>query len=125
MEELTLSVALHSYFGPSWQLDVRGKTLYWVKSLNGKVMIEKSKILTTEKIETFIREVCKLNVFDWEDHYLHCCMLDGATWSVDLQIYERRRQSRGTNGYPENWIQFCDAFCMLAEVDENLCKVMA
>ena len=124
MPEFTLLIVLHSYFGLSWQLDVRGDALYWVKTLDGNVVEEKNKTLNAEEIESFIMEVEKMGALDWEAHYLHCCMLDGATWSVDLQVDSRRIQSRGTNGYPESWVQFCNAFSRLTGVDENPCKIM-
>ncbi|MDW7651757.1 MAG: hypothetical protein SCK29_12610 [Bacillota bacterium] len=124
MQEFKLLVSLHAYYGPSWQLDVRGDTLYWVKSINGNVLEEKNKKLKQEEIDTFIKEVEKAGVFSWEDHYMHCCMLDGSTWSVELQAGSRTILSRGTNGYPENWALFCDAFTRLAGLDENSCKTM-
>lgn len=124
MSEFRLFIVLHSYYGPSWQLDVRGDALYWIKSTNGSVLEEKTKTLKGEEIQSFIKEAQEADVFDWDDHYLHCCMLDGATWSLELQASSRSIQSRGTNGYPEKWAIFCDAFCRLAGLDENPCKSM-
>ncbi|EEG76426.1 hypothetical protein DealDRAFT_2663 [Dethiobacter alkaliphilus AHT 1] len=124
MPQFRLLVTLHSYFGPSWQLDVRGDTLYWVKSTNGEVVQEKTKTISAAEIDTFIKEAEQSGVFAWEEHYMHCCMLDGATWSLDLQAGNRRIQTRGTNGYPESWPQFCEALKRLAASAENPCEIM-
>jgi hypothetical protein len=122
MNDFYLSVSLHSFYGPSWQLEAEGESLYWVYSQDGRVMEEKRDELTTASIEAFIRECDDNGIFSWEPHYLHCCMLDGATWTVHLRYRGYSFRSAGTNGYPDNWFKFCELLSKLASLGRNPCE---
>jgi hypothetical protein len=119
MIDFYLNISLHSYYGSSWQLEAEGDTLYWIKSINGNVIEEKRLELSAEMIEAFIKECDDSRVFSWEPHYLQCCMLDGTTWSVLLRYNGFTFRSSGTNGYPDNWVEFCGFMAKLAELDKN------
>jgi hypothetical protein len=119
-----VSIALHAFYGPSWQVEVQGESLSWYKSCNGNVIEEKNIILTHSAIATFIKKCEELGVFIWEPHYLDCCMLDGASWSVIIRSENSMVRSTGTNGYPDNWAEFCTSLAKLAQLDANPCKTM-
>lgn len=117
--DFLLSVSFHSFFGPSWQLEVQGDSLTWVKSLNGETTEEKNSSLNPEQIKSFLYACEKAGVFSWEPHYLHCCMLDGSTWSLTVKAGERTVRSGGTNGYPDTWADFSAALAKLAELPQS------
>lgn len=124
-EMLRLSVAIHSYYGPSLQLEITGTLATLLKGKDGNILVEKRLGLSVADLRALAQTLEALNVFGWESHYQQCCMLDGTTWTVYVEAAGKKIFSTGTNGYPDHWADFCAALDRLPGMDENFCKTIS
>ncbi len=122
MKDFNLTVSIESYFGPSSRLEVQGQRATAFKSADGKSFVKEERELEAATLCKLKSCLDDIGVFDWEPHYLDCCMLDGISWSVVIQSQELRLKSRGTNGYPHNWPDFIRILNELLGLGESFLK---
>lgn len=114
-----VSVAVHTFYSNSVQIEICGMLCTTVISKEGDVIEENSFTIDKRKLSRFITLLNEIGVFQWESHYNRCCMLDGTVWTVKItDNHERVIHSAGTNGYPDNWATFYEALRELAGLAE-------
>lgn len=114
-----VSVAVHTFYSNSVQIEICGMLCTTVISKDGDVIEENSFTIEKNKLSEFINLLNEIGVFNWQSHYNSCCMLDGTVWTVKITAdYVRMIHSAGTNGYPENWATFYEALRKLAGLAE-------
>jgi hypothetical protein len=124
MSFLNLRLSLQSFFAPSCLIEIEGVRARAEKNRDGVTIFNKEMELSEQAVRLFVERVTELGVFSWECHYIQCCMLDGTSWTVELQWDGKRLWSTGTNGYPPDWQQFSDLLTELLEVEKDFCQAM-
>jgi len=80
------------------------------------------------RVEEFKEGLANIGIETWEKFYnapLNMEILDGESWSVEVQFEDKFLVYEGVNGYPENWmdfLQFINEYYPILDQKEQLKK---
>lgn len=87
-------------------IDITARQLTWAHSLDDPetAVIKNLTKKTLEKIPVQLR---RLDLLNWKRRYDDNRVLDGTQWQVEIFRKGRALRKSGSNGYPEQWDDFC------------------
>ena len=121
VQKLTVSISNNE--GPSYHIRVdfiknRFYFFEWNLDSKSKIMSQSKTPLIAGDIETFKKELYKVNLWDWEtDYHLKGIILDETCWSVKLETKTKVYQSKGLKRFPAQWPKFHRALTRLIGVN--------
>ena len=93
------STSIGGWHGASYSVDIKDGVLNYSKSA-GKKTNEFTLTPTLEQWKTFKSALNSLNVWKWKSDYINLNILDGTSWSLDIEYSDRKLHARGANDHP-------------------------
>lgn len=98
------------YFGTSYTFKVefdRGKVTWEAREdgVSEPGIILKMDI---ESLNNFRKAMIKCRILSWKNEYIDPNTLDGAQWSLNIELYDKLIEKSGSNAYPNEWEKFCN-----------------
>jgi len=107
------SVYVGGYMGYSFIVDIDFKKAcakYKVYEHGCKPKSSETILLSESKIEKFLKELSKIKITEWKEHYPNPGVMDGTNWGVRFDFTNNKKfSSSGDNSYPYQWKAFCNA----------------
>lgn len=100
-------IGIGGSFGPSYYLEISKESLCY-RYFERRSEFSKFELITPSISDwgLFWQSLENINVWQWEFEYCNSDILDGTSWSIDIEWKYKTILSSGTNSYPDNFESF-------------------
>jgi len=114
-EDVKLAISIGGYFGPNYSLGLNGRELAYTKISeecpDGVVETVHPSNEQWRRFWKFMEECHE----EWDEEYVDPEVMDGTSWSVEIETDEISIQSSGSNAYPDNFDEFLEEVTALMD----------
>ena len=104
-----LQISIGGYFGPSYHIELKGKTLIYQATSDGSDQANETHISPSAKAwKSFWKTCNNIGIWGWRDRYEATGICDGTGWSLDIEQELRTLHCSGSNAYPDDEPYFED-----------------